>query len=47
MTWGEFKAAIEAQGVRDDAEIEWIDFDIDIPEATIAEKDGVQYVMIS
>jgi hypothetical protein len=25
MTWGEFKAAVEAQGVKDDDELSWID----------------------
>ena len=27
MNWGEFKAAVEAQGVDDETDIAWIDYD--------------------
>jgi len=27
MNWAEFKAAVEAQGVSDETDIDWIDYD--------------------
>ena len=31
MTWGEFKRAVEAQGLKDDDEVAFIDFSQDVP----------------
>ncbi len=46
MTWREFKEFVEARGVSDDDEVEWIDVSSYLNDLHIdrVEKDGVVYL---
>lgn len=47
MTWKEFKEAVEAQGVKDDTEISYIDVQGEAVHVLTGEQDGQQQVQIT
>ena len=46
MTWGEFKDWIEKQGVKDDDQIDYMDFDIDAEMVRRSGQDGTFFVCV-
>ena len=47
MTWAEFKAAVEAAGVKDETKIAWIDIGSNVKELYVSKPDDHEEVTIS